>query len=148
MKTTDFGKYLLKYNNTVVDLYDGCLIGFNGPIATVLNGSNSISQFDEVLIFRLLDYSVEFASFNSGTIFDSVVDGKTINILNTDWEFLFYCEDENIEDIIQAFKQNELIGELNIQNIFIRYAKMKNITEKQAVCYLITNIDVPEIDKV
>jgi len=148
MKTTDYGKYFLKHDDITVELKEECLIGFNGKTANVLNCERSIAHFDEVLIFRLLDNSVEFASFSTGKLYSSVSDGKTIRVLDVDWKFYYSCSDENVEKIIKAFKRNEITGEMDIQHIFIRYAKMKNITEKQAVSYLVTTIDVPEIDKV
>ena len=148
MKATDLGKYILKYNDIEIELYDGCFIGFNGFTAVVLTPEVNINQFDDVISFRLLYNSVEFASFTTGQILNYIMDDDVIHIIDAGWKVLFLYPDENIEKIIDAFRGNEIIGELDIKSIFVRYAKMHHITEKQAVYYLISTIDIPEIDQV
>lgn len=72
--------------------------------------------------------------------------GNPIKICDISLILQYECSDDNLEDAINAFKSNALIGYCDIRSLLVSYAQKKGMTDKQAVCHIVTKIDVPEIE--
>ena len=146
MKITDIGSYRLDNEYGIsVELENNSLIGFTGITASLVSESKSGSQFDEVTLFRILDDSVEFVQNGKAL---PIHCGQTVHFNGERWKLTFVCDENKIEDVITSFMENDLMGEYDIEQLFIQYAKKKKFSEKEVLYKIIATIDVPEIDKI
>ncbi|GHV83963.1 hypothetical protein AGMMS50212_13030 [Spirochaetia bacterium] len=158
MKTVDIGKYILKNADSgkvIMQLKKDVVnsVGIIGGDVTPLLSANKINDYDIVFIVRLLDYVAEYGIIHSSAEestaheFQRIGVGEILSISGLRLKISFECADSEIESIVDAFKNKELNGNIDIKEILLRYAKIERISEKQALCHIITTIDIPEIDE-
>lgn len=155
MKTIDIGKYLIRttlVQNNIIELKESNLIALCREKIYLFDAELSLTQYDAIFYVHPLENDIEVAIVfdksareNIQKIFRVRV-GIPFIISHTECEILFECYDDNLENALRAFKDNQLTGNYDAKSLLLQYAKKKDITEKQAVCYIVTTIDVPEIE--
>lgn len=155
MKAIEIGKYLIrvtsKKHNTI-ELKESNMLALSDGEIFSFNCALDFNRYDTVFYVHLLDNNEELAIIfdkndyeNNGKNFHVRV-GKPFMVSSVECEIVFECDDNNLESAIYAFKDNRLTGDYDIKSLLLKYAKMNVITEKQAVCYIVTTIDVPEVE--
>lgn len=155
MKAIEIGKYFIrltsKKHNTIELKEDNMLALSNGEIFS-FNCALEFNQYDAVFYVHLLENGEELAIIFDNNVYENnrkifhVRVGTPFMVSSVECEIIFECDDNNLESAIDAFKDNRLTGDYDIKSLLMQYAKMNVITEKQAVCYIVTTIDVPEIE--
>lgn len=155
MKTIDIGKYLIRttsVRNNIIELKKDSLIALYRENICLFDTTLSLTEYDAIFYAHPLENDIEvavvfdkYARENIQKIFRARV-GVPFVISHTECEIFFECRDDNLEIALRAFKENQLVGDYDVKSLLLQYAKKKDITEKQAVCYIVTTIDVPEVE--
>lgn len=154
MKAIEMGKYFIRVTSkkhNSIKLNESNMLALSDGEINSFNSALDFNRYDAVFYVHLLEDYEEIAiifdkSFKSnGEIFHACV-GKPFMVSSIECEIVFECDDNNLESAIYAFKDNRLTGDYDIKSLLMQYAKMNVITEKQAVCYIVTTIDVPEVE--
>lgn len=156
MKAIEVGKYLIRVSSNqsnVIELKEENVLALSEGNVCIFDSSLYFNQYDAVFYVHLLENNAELVVIfdrdnheNNGKIFYIHV-GEPFLISSIEFEIVFECAENNLENAIYAFKNNLLIGDYDIKSLLVQYAKVNGITDKQAVCYIVTTIDVPEIEK-
>lgn len=155
MKTIDIGKYFIRttsVRNNIIELKEGNLFALGREKIGLFDTTLSLTDYDVIFYAHPLENDIEvaviFDKFDQEKIqkiFRARV-GIPFTISHTECEILFECHEDNLENALRAFKDNQLIGNYDAKSLLLQYARKKDITEKQAVCYIVTTIDVPEVE--
>jgi hypothetical protein len=151
MKTNEAGHYYLKAvrsGQLQLKLTDKNLVAFQGSFFGELDPAVSVTKHDVVLLIRFLGDTIELCYVHSARPLpnETLVIGKTFSVNGMDMVVEYSCHDDKLYDVIKEFKEGTLTGPVNIKLLLLQYARKKRITEKQAVCHIVTTIDVPEVD--
>ena len=156
MKTIEVGKYLIRViskQDNIIWLEEGNILAITNGEIVLFDAALNIEQYDAVFYIHLLENGAELGVIfdkesheNKNRIFQVHV-GKSFTISTIQCEIIFECAEDSLTETIHAFKENRLIGDYDIKSILMQYAKVNGITERQAVCYIVTTIDVPEVEE-
>ena len=155
MRAIDLGKYFIRTTsnpNRKIEVKEGTTLALSEGDIYAFDNALDFAQYDTVFYVHLLESSAELA-----IIYDRYAQGNNIKtfhinvgdlfvVSSTQCEIVYECSDDHLEEAIHAFKNNQLTGDYDIKTLLIQYAKRIGITEKQAVYYIVTTIDVPEVE--
>lgn len=154
MKTIDIGHYYIKNNkkknNSILISDMPTFIGIHGQTLYPYDKAFQFEQYDAVLLVQVFleKTEVRLLHANNQSCLDKqevLVDIPFI-IGEYDLTLEFECKTEKLEDAIDAFKMNALFGQYNIKQMLIKYAQLEKLSQKQAFSYIVTTLDIPEID--
>ena len=130
-------------------------------------GTNIVSNANgQLLIGEIIEYAPSFLinikekeikvqvingriEINGYHIVDSsqIEDKSTITIDEKVYSFLFDYNESMIETIIDIFMDGNLDYPINMERLFLDYAKKLKISDRNAISNMMAIIDIPEIDK-
>ena len=134
-----------------IKLENGCLVAYGDGSYGILSPNVRLNIYSEVLLFRFLDDNIEVTTFypsnnQLSTTITNLYDGGKIKFGGKEFELSYCCEDEELENLLDAFMNGDLVGTIDIRRQFLKYAEKYDISSQTVVCYAVTVLDVPEND--
>lgn len=159
MKISDMGKFVLVDENEYQHaLFEGtnliCIK--DNEIYTGNKVINHLYNADTIFIIVFVEESIILIK-SKGKIYVNdkevehdgceLADGVKIKTNSKNIEFKFICDNDALEKIIDIFMDGNLNYSLDMDVLFLEYAKKIGITDKKAILNIMAAIDIPEIDK-